>query len=130
MRLERYRYKGEMRHALPFKLDRKAPRIEVRDSVIAIEEDDIIGGKHTPLMWRSINTCSNNLLLWLPSKSLPSVLRSRPKCFRLLKGDAARKAWDSARRNWIDCHPEVARFSRDPRSRSSRCDRATFGGFR
>lgn len=128
LRLDRYLYKGDQRHTMPFKTDGRKMRIDIRDSVFALEASDLIGAKYAKGMWRSIGDCSNNLLLWLNKGPLPQELRLAPDCFRVLRGDAAYDAWNAARRNWINCHPRLRRFPDDTSSRPGKCRTDRFGG--
>ena len=47
----------------------------------------------------------------------------------ILKGAEARAEWNRAKRNWINCHPNVARTPDDPVSKPERCVANAFGGY-
>lgn len=129
LRMQPFRYRDRIWHALPIKY-RKAPvEVVIRDSVIAVETADQVGQRHAGEMWRSVSDCSNNLFLWLGSGPLPPRHRPPQGCFRVMAGPDARQAWAKARRNWIDCHPGIGRFPDDPASHAGHCRTRDFGGF-
>lgn len=129
IRMEDYPYKDDVRHALPIKIEGWNAKLDIRNSVIAMETRDLIGGKHIEKMWRSVNKCSNNLLLWISDHPIPRALKKRPRCFRIASGDKAKELWYRAKRNWIDCHSGIARFEDDRASEPGRCRTDQYGGF-
>lgn len=128
IRMGSYLYKGEVRHALPIKLGDRVPRIRMVGSVIALSDDMPVGRNHLPDNWGIASDCRDNLMLWLSDQPYPDSLPAPPACFALVTGDAARQMWAEVSRNWIDCHPEVARFSDDPGSTAGNCRREFYGG--
>ena len=128
IRMEEYLYKGNMRHTHHIKMQQAGPRFSFRDSVIAMETDDLIGARDAEAIWAGVTQCSNNLLLWLSDGEVPEELLIAPDCFRLMTGAEARKAWYDARFNWIDCHPDLWRSFRDPKSEPESCEPNAFGG--
>lgn len=123
LRMQSMPYKGEIRHALPIKTNGVGPKIDVKNSVFAIESLPMIGDHHMKAMWRLIGDCKNNKLLVLGSRIKRSELRGLPDCFKLIQGSAAREEWQQVRQNWIDCHADIERFSNDPVSRPANCKR-------
>ncbi len=121
MRLESYNYRGEARHALPFKMKYRSVNLRVRNSILAFESSNLVGGKYLGQMWKSVQSCDNNKILWLGDGKPPPALRTAPSCFSLESGEQARKTWSRAKQNWINCHKAIHRFQGDPRSRPGIC---------
>jgi hypothetical protein len=156
IRIQAYPYKvwrdnKDQRFGALFKTDAVAPRIVLKNTVVAIDPDAFApgGSTHTySSMWDNtwlnvdVSQCENNVLLWMPSgvggnesdlaASLDDVLQNMPSaCFTRVETDpsVARALWLAAKQNWIDCHPLVGRMAGDPASDFNRCTAGEFGGF-
>lgn len=127
MRLQSYPYKGKLKQGVPFKVDEDAPRIDIRDSVIAMDNPESVSKSRLGVGWSRLGACRNNLLLWMADTPWPRGFRRPPGCFRLISGGEARAKWQALRQNWIDCHSTGIRFSDDPRSRPSACNMTLLG---
>jgi hypothetical protein len=112
----------------PLKLDEAGAGIEIHDSIIAMDNADLVSAQRLAIGWQQIGACSGNLLLWTADTPWPKDLALPPPCFRLMEGAEARALWEQARRNWIDCHPTLARFAEDDVSRPEACDPHGPGG--
>lgn len=128
MRLQSSVYKGERRLGFPIKADNASPTLVIRDSIMAMGEDDMISVSAIGLGFDKIGDCSNNLLLWTSDEAWPSHLEKPPGCFHVLQGSQARTVWQDARQNWINCHFLSIRFPDDEESDPSKCDRSAHGG--
>jgi hypothetical protein len=130
IRIREYLYKGGQQFGALFKNESSSPASRIYDTVVAV---DYKGGRtwkgYWEKSWSKIEDCSNNLFLWLSDSPIPSSIPSPPSCFKVLTGDQARDAWAKAKKNWIDCHPRVARAATDPASRPDECVTGTFGGY-
>lgn len=112
------------------KNDPRAPKIRLMNNVIALDADETKRWADSwQLTWGKLAGASNNLVLWLSDRPIPPGLNLPPEGFRLLKGREARAAWAGAKRNWLDCHPKVARLPGDASSNFARCRPATWGGY-
>lgn len=128
MRMQTYLYKGEMREGPPFKVNETGPKIEVHDSIVAMADAQNVSKQRLSIGWARIGQCSGNLLLWTADAPWPEDFASPPACFRLVEGAEARAIWQEARQNWIDCHPNIARFPEDPESSVGDCTLGAYGG--
>jgi hypothetical protein len=128
LRLESFLYKGEMKHGAPIKADTRSPRIEVHDSVFALNDGKVLSRGQLASAWDKIGDCRNNVVLWTSDKPWPDKLPKPPACFRVMQGGEARELWERARQNWIDCHPSVPHFDDDPAADPSQCDESFYGG--
>ena len=130
IRIREYLYKGNQRYGALFKNETSSPSSVIRDTVVAVDYD---GGStfsgYWERSWSKIDECSNNLFLWLSDRPIPSAVSTPPSCFTVLTGEEARIEWARARKNWIDCHPEVSRTPNDPASDPEQCVANSFGGF-
>ena len=130
IRIREYLYKGEQQYGALFKNEASSPGSIIHNTVVAV---DYNGGdtwsSYWGRSWSQIVDCSNNLFLWLSDSPIPSSVGSPPACFTVIKGEEARDAWAQAKKNWIDCHPRVARTSSDPKSNPEQCVANTFGGY-
>ena len=101
MRMQQYTYRGKPGHALPIKIQEGGPKLVIRNSVIAVDTQNLIGGKHIALMWATISHCEGNQLLWLGEGTLPEIYGTPPSCFTVLDGADAQSAWDEAKQTWL-----------------------------
>lgn len=122
MRMQSYIYKGQSEQGLPFKADAEGPGIEIYDSVVALDGPNIVSTSRLSIGWTQIGNCRGNVLLWMADTPWPKDFERPPACFRIIEGAQARLFWQEARRNWIDCHPDVRRFAGDDESNTSSCD--------
>ena len=112
------------------KNDPRAPRIVLKNSIIALDSDRAPRWSDSwPITWQKLSGASNNLLLWLSDRPMPPGFALPPQGFRLITGAKARATWAEARRNWIDCHPRVRRLPGDPQSRFNACRPNSWGGY-
>jgi hypothetical protein len=130
LRIREYLYKGQQQFGALFKNETSSPNSKIYNTVVAV---DYKGG-HTwrgywEKSWSKIMDCSNNLFLWLSDSPIPDAVPLPPSCFRVIKGEEARLAWAQAKKNWVDCHPRVARTANDPESNPEECVADTFGGY-
>ncbi|MDZ4096454.1 MAG: hypothetical protein U1D35_16270 [Paracoccaceae bacterium] len=128
MRMQSYLYKDRLQQGPPFKVEEAGTRIEVYDSVIVMDNPEIVSKTRLSIGWSRIGQCSGNLLLWTSDTPWPEDFARPPACFRLMEGAQARAVWQLARKNWIDCHPRIARFAEDQASTPETCDFAAYGG--
>lgn len=128
MRMQSYLYKGQLRQGPPFKVEEVGPPIEVYDSIVAMDDLNIVSGLRLRIGWTRIGACRGNLLLWTADTPWPDDFARPPACFQLVEGATARGLWQKARQNWIDCHPGILRFDDDPISVSNACDLGSYGG--
>jgi hypothetical protein len=130
IRIREYLYKGRQQYGALFKNETNSPQSVIHDTVVAV---DYKGGntwsKYWDKSWSKIETCSNNLFLWLSDQPIPSSVPLPPACFKVLTGAEARAEWAQSKQNWIDCHPNVARTPTDPVSNPEQCVANTFGGY-
>jgi hypothetical protein len=130
IRIREYLYKGNQQFGALFKNEASSPASKIYDTVVAV---DYRGGRtwkgYWEKSWSKIEDCSNNLFLWLSDSRIPDSVPTPPSCFTVMTGEEARNAWAAAKKNWIDCHPRVARTASDPASRPDECVPGTFGGY-
>lgn len=130
IRIREYLYKGNQRFGALFKNETSSPGSLIQNTVVAV---DYKGGGtfsgYWQRSWSKIVGCSNNLFLWLSDEPIPSSVPLPPPCFEVLTGEEARTEWDRAKKNWIDCHPKVARTRDDPASNPEQCVANSFGGY-
>lgn len=121
---------GRWRMGSLVKNDPRAPQIRIENTVVALD-----GGNATRWSdswqptWTKLAGGSNNVILWLSDRPMPSGLGLPPNSFRLMTGREARAVWAAAKRNWIDCHPSVRRVAGDPASSFDRCRPNRWGGY-
>jgi len=130
IRIREYLYKGRQQFGALFKNETSSPNSKIYNTVVAVDYN----GGHTwrgywEKSWSKIVDCSNNLFLWLSDSPMPDSVPLPPSCFRVIKGEEARLAWMQAKKNWINCHPRVARTANDPGSNPQECVADTFGGY-
>lgn len=130
IRLPALPYKDRNPFGALAKSDARSPRLLVRNSVVAVDSagSDTFT-RYWQTGWSKLVDPSNNLFLWLSDTPVPADLPLPAAGFRVLKGPAAREAWKRAKRNWIDCHPKLARAAGDPPSDPKSCVAGTWGGF-
>lgn len=128
MRMQSYPYKDEVEQGPPLKLDEAGPRIEMHDSILAMDDRNVVSQRRLGIGWERIGKCSGNLLLWTADGPYPKKFARPPECFRIVEGEEARTLWQDARRNWIDCHPLIGRFPEDEASMPADCDPDGLGG--
>lgn len=128
LRMQSYLYKDLPRQGPPFKVEPDGPKIEIHDSIVAMDNLNIVSKTRLDIGWTRIGQCSGNLLLWTADTPWPEKFAKPPACFKIVEGAEARALWQEARRNWIDCHPDVSRFAEDQASTAETCDRAAYGG--
>ena len=129
MRLTPYSYRNRATHGMPFKTHEKSPQLNIHNSLFAFETPDLIGYRRLARAWQKLDDCSNNVILWFPSEPIPDAFKMPPAhCFRIVKGVKARTYWERAKKNWIDCHPEIVRFAMDPKSEPAKCRKGDYGG--
>ena len=130
IRIREYLYKGRQQFGALFKNETSSPNSKIYNTVVAV---DYNGGNtwkgYWEKSWSKIMDCSNNLFLWLSDSPIPDSVPLPPSCFRVMKGEEARLAWMQAKKNWVNCHPRVARTTSDPASNPQECVADTFGGF-
>ncbi len=130
IRIREYIYKGNQQFGALFKNENSSPASRIYDTVVAV---DYKGGRtwrgYWEKSWSKIEDCANNLFLWLSDSPIPDSISSPPNCFTVLKGQEARNSWVQAKKNWIDCHPRIARTTGDPASNPKECKPDTFGGY-
>jgi hypothetical protein len=114
LRMQEYPYRGKMGHAMPIKIKVGGPKFAIKDSIFAVSTDNLIGGKHAPVMWNTVTECSNNTLLWLGEGDLPEIYGDVPDCFEVISGETAHQVWAKARADWIAEHPDIPRLEGDP----------------
>lgn len=130
IKIREYLYKGGQQFGALFKAESEAPSKEIHDTVVAVEFNGGSTWSHYwDESWSKINSCSNNLFLWLSDAAIPSAVGSPPSCFTVVRGQEARDLWQQAKENWINCHPLVARAAGDPQSETAQCIADTFGGY-
>lgn len=130
LRLEAYDYKGTVRHGLPFKLRGKPPKLTIRNSVFAAEYANVIGMEYVETVWSSVESCSNNVFLWLGDGKPPKFYGLLPDCFQVMYGPGARTVWERVRENWINCNGRMDRLTSDPTPLQSRCVKDVMSEFR
>ena len=124
-------YRGDSRFGALTKNRDNSPRMRISDSVVAI---DYRGGTSWPAYWERswslVEQARNNRLLWLSPLPIPDWFPRPPQGsgFEVLTGEPAQRAWEEAKQNWINCHPDIQRLRSDPQSHARRCDRTSWGG--
>jgi hypothetical protein len=130
IRIREYLYKGKQQFGALFKNETSSPGSKIHNTVVAV---DYKGGDtwkdYWEKSWSKIVDCSNNVFLWLSDSPIPDAVPLPPSCFKVVKGEEARLAWAQAKKNWIDCHPRIARTTNDPDSNPEECVADTFGGY-
>ena len=153
LRIAAYPYKvastgQDQRFGSLLKTDLIAPKVVLRNTVLAIDPDSFTPGGSTATWadgwdntWSLIDSteCSNNMLLWMPmgnhsslTSTLADVLKELPtECFDVVETDpnTARVLWQEARQNWINCHPRIGRMNSDPTPNHLVCKAGTYGGY-
>lgn len=130
IRIREYLYKGGQRYGALFKNETTSPSSVIHNTVVAVDyRGGDTFGSYWERTWSKIDSCSNNLFLWLSDEPISSAIATPPACFTVLKGEQARSEWARAKQNWIDCHPKLARAPGDPASNPDQCVSGTFGGY-
>lgn len=109
MRMSKFRYRGKMRHALPFKMKGDTSALNISNSIIAWSDAKPVGGKYAKFLWRSVKKCQNNQLLWLGDGPAPIIFDGAPSCFKVSVGQEAQRIWQKARQQWINCNAKARR---------------------
>jgi hypothetical protein len=128
MKMKAYLTEGAVVDASPFKFDETSNKIIVKNTIIAYDNANLKSTQRTQRAWNKMQSCSNNLILWLPDQAMPSDYPTPPSCFQIIKGQAARDLWTRARQNWINCHPKTRLASGDVAGNASQCDPTFWGG--
>jgi hypothetical protein len=122
-------FRGRQRFGSLAKSDQRAPALRIQRSIIAIDSaSGTTWPEHWANGWAKMQYASDNLLLWLSDRPVPTTLPLPRTGFRIVTGAQARAIWKEARQNWINCHPQVARLPGDPPSRPGQCRTRNFGG--
>ncbi|MBN1239619.1 MAG: hypothetical protein JXB36_14030 [Gammaproteobacteria bacterium] len=112
-------------HGHIFKGESRAPSFEITNSVFAYEADPFMSDARLTLILDRTKRCENNEVLWLSDEPLPAFFDHFPSsCFTIRQGQAAHDAWQEARRDWIDCHPDNIRTADDDASVPAQCSRS------
>jgi hypothetical protein len=131
LRLREYPYRGQNRLGAITKNELVSPSIQMRNSVIAVDYNGgAVWRDYWARGWTKMLNSKNNIFLWLSDEPIPASLPTPPQSagFETLSGLAARRVWERAKQNWIDCHPRIGRMPDDPHSQIRRCDRNYWGG--
>lgn len=128
IRVKPYLYKGEMKTGGPIKASETSPQLHVHDSVFVMDGGDILSRSQLEAGWDRISDCRNNMFLWTSDTPWPNDLAKPPSCFRFVQGEQARFLWEAVRKNWINCHALIGRFSDDTVADALACDRLFYGG--
>jgi Ca2+-binding RTX toxin-like protein len=118
LRMEKYNFtytgktgENAMTHSSPFKTNGAGleydPRMEIKNSIIAIERVDHEGMSRLREAWTNVTVSENNYYLNLSDTPLPSNYPKPPAGFTILQGQAARDFWNNARDTWIAKHEGV-----------------------
>ena len=129
MRMQPYMYKSAFQEGPPLKVDESQAKVEVYDSVLVMGDRTPVSQSRLTIGWSRIGECSGNLLLWTADTPWPRKFTRPPECFEIVEGEPARKLWQKARDNWINCHPTIQRFEDDPASDATACDPDALGGY-
>ena len=101
MRMKNFLHDGKMTHQSPFKVTSDSPSMEIRNSIIAIENVDHIGQGRLETAWEKTIDASGNYFLNLSDEPLPKDYPMPPEGFTVLQGEEARTFWEAARADWI-----------------------------
>jgi Ca2+-binding RTX toxin-like protein len=104
IRMESYLFKGSVTHQAPFKIYDNSPRMEIHDSVFAIENVNHRGKNLLDTAWDKTIDASGNYFLNLSDTPLPRDYPMPPSGFTVLQGAQARAFWENARSEWIADH--------------------------
>ena len=130
IRIREYLYKGRQQYGALFKNEDSSPTSVIHNTVVAVDYNEgRTFRRYWERSWSKIENCSNNLFLWLSDQPIPSAVPLPPPCFTVLTGTEAHAEWARAKKNWIDCHPNVARTPTDPASNPEQCVANSFGGY-
>lgn len=133
LRLQEYPYRGQNRFGAVTKNEIASPAIQIRNSVIAVDYHGATTWRdYWTRSWSKMIDSKDNIFLWLSDDPIPESLPVPPKetGFVFVSGTAARRIWERAKQNWIDCHPKIVRMPSDPSSEIRRCNRNYWGGHR
>lgn len=100
MRIEPYLYKGSVTHGSPFKVWTNSPKMDIQDSVIAIQNPNHFDYQRLKIAWDLVENSSNNYYLNLSDKPFPKDYPLPGKGFTVLQGQAARDYWAKASAEW------------------------------
>lgn len=131
LRLREYPYRGRNRFGAVTKNEIASPAIQIRNSVIAVDYRGATSWRdYWTRGWSKMIDSKDNIFLWLSDDPIPESLPVPPPetGFVIVSGAAARRIWESAKQNWIDCHPKIVRMPSDPGSDTRRCNRSSWGG--
>ena len=110
--MKSYSYKGSDTHMSPFKIYSTSPKMEIHDTIIAIEDVTHHGISALERAWDKVISSSGNYLLNLSDTPLPSNYPMPKSGFTILQGQEARAFWNAERKEWIadqgspDAQPE------------------------
>lgn len=117
MRMQAYPFGGRMTHQSPFKIEANSPSLEIRNTVLAIEDVNHIGRGRLELAWQKTTEASSNHFLNLSDVPLPEGYPLPGKGWTVLQGQAARDHWQAARAGWLAGQP-AGRRPHGPRGRA------------
>jgi hypothetical protein len=100
IRIEPYLYKGALTHGSPFKVWTNSPKMNINDSVIAIQNPNHFDYERLKIAWDLVEESSNNYYLNLSDKPFPKNYPLPGKGFTVLQGKAARDYWAKASAEW------------------------------
>lgn len=104
IRMESYLYNGSVTHQSPFKIYDNSPRMQIYDSIIAIENVNHRGKNLVDNAWDKTIDAGGNYFLNLSDTPLPRDYPMPPSGFTVLQGAQARNFWENARSEWIADH--------------------------
>lgn len=101
IRMTSYLFRGEMTHGGIFKVSNPSPKLDIRNSVFAIEKVDHFGWQSMRDAWSKMTFGSGNLYLNLSDDPLPEDYPLPPRGFTVLNGADARAKWQDVRADWL-----------------------------
>lgn len=101
LRMEPYLYKGEVTHFSPLKIEDSSPRLEITNSVFAVDSPDHRGLDRQEIGWEKIDVSENNYFLNLSDEPFPSDYPLPGEGWTILQGQEARDYWESVKSDWI-----------------------------
>ena len=100
MRIEPYLYRGVSTHGSPFKVWTHSPKMDINDSVIAIQNPNHFDQERLRIAWDLVENSSNNFYLNLSDTPFPKNYPLPQKGFTVLQGQEARDYWATASAEW------------------------------
>jgi hypothetical protein len=103
MRMWELKYQGELSVGHPFKVKLNSPSIEIHNTVFAFEKEIEKPSRWYLAMEDKVKACSNNFLLWMSDKPLPSMFQTPEvkACFTVATGKEARQMWNTRKKAWL-----------------------------